>query len=71
MFSEGIASEGKILTVVAVEHGTERGEQLLPVDKLSSGGDRGDQDSHLRWRYSTWPETMFVQVLTVALIKGD
>ena len=27
---------GKILTVVAVEHGTERGEQLLPVDKLSS-----------------------------------
>ena len=63
--------EGEILTVVAVKHGTERGEQLLPVDKLSSGGDRGNQDSHLRWRCSTWPETMFVQVLTVALIKGD
>ena len=28
MFSEGIVSEGKILTVVAVKHGTERGEQL-------------------------------------------
>ena len=52
MFSEGIASEGKILTVVAVKHGTERGEQLLPVDKLSSGGDRGDQDSHLRWIFN-------------------
>ena len=35
------------LTVVAVKHGTEGGKQLLPVDKLPSRGNGGDQDTHL------------------------